>query len=132
MLSHHRPNRVLDCITKGLTPAHGVHGSRFVVGVEVPCQHGPCTPPNQEGAHVLSSPRLAPSEERPILFRFTLHQPHSAIMLAWVACGRLTCYWEPDLVRLAYVQEAVARCFLFPSIRRVFQLVDFAVRPFQQ
>ncbi|CAM9955440.1 unnamed protein product, partial [Hapterophycus canaliculatus] len=21
----------------------------------------------------------------------------AAIMLAWVACGRLTCYWEPDL-----------------------------------
>lgn len=23
----------------------------------------------------------------------------AAIMLAWVACGRLTSYWEPDLVR---------------------------------
>lgn len=44
-----------------------------------------------------------PSEEylfSPMLLSF-LREPlqYAAIMLAWVACGRLTSYWEPDLVR---------------------------------
>lgn len=35
-------------------------------------------------------------------------------MLAWVACGRLTCYWEPDLVRrfIIYFVLGENRCAL--------------------